>query len=56
MVGQNIGLRDVVVCLPVLLLAVRERDHIRVMNVTNLFPSIVAKALSDMIWLVFGAF
>ena len=39
--------------------AVRERAHIRVMNFINLFPNIVANTLtvlSDLIWLVFGAF
>jgi len=39
--------------------AVRERAHIRVMNVINLFPKSVSFALtvfSDMIWLFFGAF
>jgi TRAP-type C4-dicarboxylate transport system permease small subunit len=39
--------------------AVRERAHIRVMNFINLFPKIVAQALtvlSDLIWFVFGAF
>ncbi len=39
--------------------AVRERAHIRVMNLINLFPGIfktILTVLSDLIWFVFGIF
>ena len=39
--------------------AVRERAHIRVMNLINLFPARIATALtvfSDLIWFTFGLF
>ena len=39
--------------------AVRERAHIRVMNFINLFPKVIATALtvfSDFLWFVFGIF